>query len=55
MYRPISQTVCMLSIAINRTENVCVTVIIKHNYILMYNHKIVFNTMLYLLNSTGHI
>ena len=29
--RPISQTVFMLSIAINRAEHVCATVIIKHN------------------------
>ena len=54
-YRPISQTVFMLSIAINRAEHVCATVIIKHNYMLMCNHKIVRNIMLCLLNSTGHI
>ena len=54
-YRPISQTVFMLSIAINRAEHVCATVIIKHNYMLMCNHKIVINIMLCLLNSTGHI
>ena len=53
--RPISQTVFMLSIAINRAEHVCATVIIKHNYMLMCNHKIVINIMLCLLNSTGHI
>ena len=53
-YRPISQTVFMLSIAINRAEHVCATVIIKHNYMLMCNHKIVINIMLCLLNSTGH-
>ena len=41
--RPISQTVFMLSIAINRAEHVCATVIIKHNYMLMCNHKIVIN------------
>ena len=52
-YRPISQTMFMLSIAINRAEHVCATVIIKHNYMLMCNHKIVIN--LCLLNSTGHI
>ena len=45
-YRPISQTVFMLSIAINRAEHVCATVIIKHNYMLMCNHKIVINIML---------
>ena len=33
--RPISQTVFMLSIAINRAEHVCATEIIKHNYMLM--------------------
>ena len=54
-YRPISQTVFMLSIAINRTEHVYATVIIKHNYMLMCNHKIVINIMLCLLNSTGHV
>ena len=43
----------MLSIAINRAEHVCDTVIIKHNYMLMCNHKIVINIMLCLLNSTG--
>ena len=53
--RPISQTVFMLSIAINRAEHICATVIIKHNYMLMCNHKIVINIMLCLLNSTGHI
>ena len=45
--RPISQTVFMLSIAINRAEHVCATVIIKHNYMLMCNHKIVMNTVAY--------
>ena len=54
-YRPISQTMFMLSIAINRAEHVCATVIIKHNYMLMCNHKIVINIMLCLLNSIGHI
>ena len=44
--RPISQTVFMLSIAINRAEHVCATVIIKHNYMLMCNRKIVINIML---------
>ena len=53
--RPISQTVFMLSIAINRAEHVRATVIIKHNYMLMCNHKIVINIMLCLFNSTGHI
>ena len=53
--RPISQTVFMLSIAINRAEHVCATVIMKHNYMLMCNHKVVINIMLCLLNSTGHI
>ena len=46
IYRPISQTVFMLSIAINRAEHACATVIIKHNYMLMCNHKIVINIML---------
>ena len=55
IYRAISQTVFMLSIAINRAEHVYATVIIKHNYMLMCNHKIVINIMLCLLNSTGHI
>ena len=41
LYRPISQTMFMLSIAINRANHVCTTVIIKHNYMLMCNHKIV--------------
>ena len=53
--RPISQTVFMLSIAINKAEHAGATVIIKHNYMLMCNHKIVINIMLCLLNSTGHI
>ena len=55
--RAISQTVFMLSIAINRAEHVCATVIviIKHNYMLMCNHKIVIYIMLCLLNRTGHI
>ena len=44
----------MLLIAINRVEHVCATVVIKHNYMLMYNHKTVINIMLRLLNSTGH-
>ena len=34
-YRPISQTVFMLSIAINRAEHVCATIFIKHNYMLI--------------------
>ena len=54
LYRRISQTVFMLSIAINRAEPVCAAVIIKHNYMLMYNHKIVINIMLCLLTSTRH-
>ena len=54
-YRAISQTVFMLSIATNRAEHVYATVIIKHNYMLMCNHKFVINIMLCLLNSTGHI
>ena len=43
LYRPISQTMFMLSIAINRVEHVYATVIIKHNYMLMCKHKIVIN------------
>ena len=40
---PTSHTVfVMLLIAINRAEHVCATVISKHNYMLMCNHKIVF-------------
>ena len=54
-YKPISQTVFMLSIAINRAEHVCASVNIKHTYMLMCNHKIVINIMLCLLYSTGHI
>ena len=54
-HQPISQTVFMLSIAINRANHVCATVIIKHNYMLMCNHKIDINIMLCLLNSIGHI
>ena len=34
--RPISQIVLMLSIAMNRAEHVCDTVIIKHNYNYAY-------------------
>ena len=33
-YRPISQTVFILSIATNKAEPVCAIVIIEHNYIL---------------------
>ena len=55
MYGAISQTVFMLSIAINRAEHVYATVIIKHNYMLMCSHKIVINIMLYLLNSIPDI
>ena len=51
-YRRFSQTVFTLSIAINRAEHVCATVIIKHNYMLMCNHKIAINIMLCLCNST---
>ena len=54
LYRPISQTVFMLLIATNRAEHVCATVFIKHNYMLMCNHKIAKNITLCLLNSTGH-
>ena len=43
--RPISQTVVMLSIAVNRTKPVCAVVIIEHNYILMCEHKLVLNTL----------
>ena len=47
----------MLSVAINRAEHVSATVIIKHIYMLMCNHKnkIIINIMLCLLNSTGHM
>ena len=48
-----SQTMFMLSIAINRAEHVCATVIIKHNYMLMCNHKTVINIMLCLLTVPG--
>ena len=51
-YRPISHVVF---IAINRLEHACATVIIKHNYMLMSNHKIVINIMLCLLNCSGQI
>ena len=40
LYRPISQTVFMLSIAINRAEHVCATVIIKHNYMQNENESV---------------
>ena len=33
----------MLSVAINKAEHVCGTVTIKHNYMLINNHKIVIN------------
>ena len=52
--KPISQTVFMLSIAINRVEHVCTTVSMVHSYMLMCNHKIVINIMLCLLYSTRH-
>ena len=46
-YRPISQTGFLFpSIAINRAEHVCATVIIKHNYMPMCNHKVIINIML---------
>ena len=45
----------MLSIAINRTEPVCATVINKHNYVLMCNHKYVINIVLCLLNNTRQV
>ena len=53
--RPISQTVFMSSIAINRADYVGATVLINHNYTLKCNYKIVINIMLCLLNSTGHM
>ena len=53
IHRPISQTVFMLPIAINRAKHICATVVIKHNYMLMCNHKIVINIMLCLLYNTG--
>ena len=37
--RSISQTVLMLSIAINKAEKVYAIVLITHNYILMSKHK----------------
>ena len=49
-YRPFSQIMFMLSIAINRAEHVW-----PDNYMLMCNIKIAINIMLCLLNSTGHI
>ena len=54
-YKLISQTLFMLSIAINRAGPVCASVIIKHTYMLMCNNKIVINIVLCLLYSTGHI
>ena len=54
MHRPISQTVFMLLIAINRAEHVCATVMIKQNYMQMCNHKIVINIMLCLLVAIMH-
>ena len=52
--RPISHTVFMLPIAINRAEHVCAIVIMKYNYVLMCKHKFLINTSLCLLNYTGH-
>ena len=54
-HRPISLTVLMLSIAINRVEHACAGVIIKHNYMRICNHIIVINVLLCLLNSTGQM
>ena len=48
IYRHILQAVLMLSIAINRAELVCAILIIKHNYILLCEHKLVTNTLLLL-------
>ena len=45
-YRPISQTMFMLSIVINRAEHVYATVIVKHNCMLLCKHNIVINIML---------
>ena len=53
MHRLISQTMFMLSIAINRAEHVCGTVVIKHNYMLIYTQQLAINIILS-LNSTGH-
>ena len=55
MHRPISQTFLMLSIAIHRAGHVCASVIIKHNDMLLCNHKIVINKIQCLLNCTGHM
>ena len=55
MNKPISETVFMLSIAINRAVHVCAAVIIIRNYMLKCNHKILIHIMLCLLNSTGHL
>ena len=52
-YRPISQAVFMLSIAVNRA--LFATIIMTPNYMLMCNRKIFINIMLSLLNSTVHI
>ena len=41
----------MLSITINGAKYVCATVINKHNYMQIYNHKIVINILMSLLNS----
>ena len=38
-HRPIYQTVFMLSIAINRAEHVCATVIIKHNVVFVKQYR----------------
>ena len=56
-YRPISQTVFMLSIAINRAEHVCAAVIIKDNYMLMCNYPPRSTVLFAILNrlSTGRI
>ena len=56
-YKPISQTLFMLSIAINRAEPVCASVIIKHTYMLMCNYPPRSTVLFAILNrlSTGRI
>ena len=53
--RPISQTVFMLSIAINRAKQIYAKVISKLKYVLLCNHKVAKIIMLCFLNSTGHM
>ena len=48
-YRPFSQTVFMLSIAINRAEHLCATVIIKHNYMSCFLLVLLYINVYYII------